>query len=63
MRDAKYHKPPGSHTAIPIMTLGDQLSKMSLARTDPVSEALKKGQMPTLGEVKRSVKVHSSSLA
>jgi hypothetical protein len=40
------------------MTLGDQLSKMSLARPDPVSEALKKGQMPTLGEVKRSVKVH-----
>ncbi|KAG2750609.1 DNA-binding protein [Suillus brevipes Sb2] len=57
-----YHKPPGSHTAIPIMTLGDQLSKMSLARTDPVSEALKKGQMPTLGEVKRSVKAMIKSL-
>jgi len=40
------------------MTLGDQMSKMSLARPDPVSEALKKGQMPTLGEVKRSIKVH-----
>ncbi|KAG1759978.1 HORMA domain-containing protein [Suillus occidentalis] len=57
-----YHKPPGSHTAVPIMTLGDQLSKMSLARTDPVSEALKKGQMPTLGEVKRSVKTMIKSL-
>lgn len=40
------------------MTLGDQMSKMSFARSDPVSEALKKGQMPTLGEVKRSIKVH-----
>ncbi|KAG2135217.1 HORMA domain-containing protein [Suillus bovinus] len=57
-----YHKLPGSHTTIPIMTLGDQLSKMSLARPDPVSEALKKGQMPTLGEVKRSVKVQQSLL-
>ncbi|KAG1727923.1 HORMA domain-containing protein [Suillus paluster] len=51
-----YHKLPGSDSAIPIMTLGDEMSKMSLARSDPVSEALKKGQMPTLGEVKRSVK-------
>ncbi|KAG2100211.1 HORMA domain-containing protein, partial [Suillus discolor] len=49
----QYHKLPGSHTAIPIMTLGDQLSKMSLARPDPVSDALKKGKLPTLGEVKR----------
>ncbi|KAG0701522.1 HORMA domain-containing protein [Suillus ampliporus] len=57
-----YHKLPGSDTAIPIMTLGDQMSKMSLARSDPVSEALKKGQMPTLGEVKRSVKVMIKSL-
>lgn len=58
MRDVKYHKLPGSHTVIPIMTLGDQLSKMSLARPDPVSDALKTGKLPTLGEVKRSVKVH-----
>ncbi|KAG1890749.1 HORMA domain-containing protein [Suillus subluteus] len=57
-----YHKLPGSRTAIPIMTLGDQLSKMSLARPDPVSEALKKGQIPTLGEVKRSVKAMIKSL-
>ncbi|KAG1899799.1 HORMA domain-containing protein [Suillus fuscotomentosus] len=58
----QYHKLPGSHTAIPIMTLGDQLSKMSLARPDPVSDALKKGKLPTLGEVKRSVKVMIKSL-
>ncbi|KAG2067057.1 DNA-binding protein [Suillus decipiens] len=57
-----YHKLPGSHTVIPIMTLGDQLSKMSLARPDPVSEALKKGKIPTLGEVKRSVKAMMKSL-
>ncbi|KAG1823276.1 HORMA domain-containing protein, partial [Suillus variegatus] len=49
----QYHKLPGSHTVIPIMTLGDQLSKMSLARPDPVSDALKTGKLPTLGEVKR----------
>ncbi|KAG2366049.1 HORMA domain-containing protein [Suillus spraguei] len=58
-----YHKLPGSHTVIPIMTLGDQLSKMSLARPDPVSEALKKGKIPTLGEVKRSVKFDGNSHA
>ncbi|KAG1719892.1 HORMA domain-containing protein [Suillus paluster] len=57
-----YHKLPGSDSAIPIMTLGDEMSKMSLARSDPVSEALKKGQMPTLGEVKRSVKAMIKSL-
>ncbi|KAG1827598.1 HORMA domain-containing protein [Suillus subaureus] len=57
-----YHKLPGSCTAIPIMTLGDQLSKMSLARPDPISETLKKGQIPTLGEVKRSVKAMMKSL-
>ncbi|KAG2036479.1 HORMA domain-containing protein [Suillus americanus] len=57
-----YHKLPGSSTAIPIMTLGDQMSKMSLARLDPVSEALKKGQVPTLGEVKKSVKAMIKSL-
>ncbi|KAG1741980.1 HORMA domain-containing protein [Suillus lakei] len=62
MTDGQYHKLPGSDTVIPIMTLGDQLSKMSLARPDPVSEALKKGKMPTLGEVKRSVKAMIKSL-
>src|SRR5438445_9479349 len=43
------------------MSLGDQLSKMSLAYTgdrDPIAEALKDGKLPTLGEVKRSLKVH-----
>ncbi|OAX34543.1 DNA-binding protein [Rhizopogon vinicolor AM-OR11-026] len=57
-----YHKLPGSDAAIPIMTLGDQMFKMSLTRSDPVSEALKKGKMPTLGEVKRSIKAMIKSL-
>jgi meiosis-specific protein HOP1 len=40
------------------MSLGDQLSKMSLGRTggDPMADALKRGKPPTLGEVKRSLK-------
>jgi hypothetical protein len=36
------------------------MSNMSLVRSDPVSEALKKGKMPTLGEVKRSIKVRKT---
>lgn len=52
---------PGTNTVVPIMTLGDQLSKMSLAVSehgDPMSDALRRGKIPTLGEVKRSLKVH-----
>ncbi|TFK54684.1 DNA-binding protein [Heliocybe sulcata] len=56
-----YYKPPGSDAAIPIMSLGDDLMKMSLNQchgedADPVAEAIKQGKTPTLGEVKRSVK-------
>ncbi|KAG6376284.1 hypothetical protein JVT61DRAFT_2262 [Boletus reticuloceps] len=42
------------------MFLGDQLSKMSLHRMDgdPVVDALKRGSLPTLGDVKRSLKVY-----
>ena len=42
------------------MSLGDQLSKMSLHRVDgdPVVDALKRGNLPTLGDVKRSLKVY-----
>ncbi|KIJ69131.1 hypothetical protein HYDPIDRAFT_172597 [Hydnomerulius pinastri MD-312] len=54
----QYHKVPGTNTVVPIMSLGDQLSKMSLCRTgcDPMADALKRGKLPTLGEVKRSLK-------
>ncbi|KIK79348.1 hypothetical protein PAXRUDRAFT_36464 [Paxillus rubicundulus Ve08.2h10] len=54
----QYHRVPGTNTVVPIMSLGDQLSKMSLCRTggDPMADALKQGKLPTLGEVKRSLK-------
>ena len=41
------------------MTLGDDLMKLSLSgkNSDPVADATKKGKVPTLGEVKRSLKV------
>lgn len=55
----KYYKVAGTDTVVPIMSLGDQLSRMSLHRidADPVVDALKRGKLPTLGDVKRSLKV------
>ncbi|KAG6330851.1 hypothetical protein ID866_8238 [Astraeus odoratus] len=56
----RYYNIPGTNTVVPIMSLGDQLSELSLGRTgslDPVSETLKRGKLPTLGEVKRSLKL------
>jgi meiosis-specific protein len=44
---------------VPVMSLGDDLMKLSISggkRADPVSDATKKGKVPTLGEVKRSLK-------
>ena len=45
------------------MSLGDDLMKLSIngrgKKQDPVSDASKKGKVPTLGEVKRSLKVKS----
>lgn len=47
------------------MTLGDEMVNLSLSsfprQQDPVAEATKKGKVPTLGEVKRSLKVHGST--
>lgn len=56
----KYYKVAGTDTVVPIMSLGNQLSKMSLHRVDgdPVVDALKRGKLPTLGDVKRSLKVY-----
>ncbi|KAI0081208.1 HORMA-domain-containing protein [Panus rudis PR-1116 ss-1] len=53
-----YHTIPGTTTTIPIMTLGDNLMKMSISgkNSDPVANATKSGKVPTLGEVKRSLK-------
>ncbi|KAJ7286365.1 HORMA domain-containing protein [Mycena rebaudengoi] len=53
-----YHKVPGTETVIPIMSLGDDLDKMSLrdSTNDPVAQAARKGKPPTLKDVKKSVK-------
>lgn len=44
------------------MSLGDDLKKMSLKgsseQKDPAGDASKKGNVPTLGDVKKSIKVH-----
>lgn len=55
----QYHTVPGTKAVIPIMTLGEDLMKLSLSgkKSDPVAEATKDGRIPTLGEVKRSLKV------
>ncbi|KAH7908764.1 HORMA domain-containing protein [Hygrophoropsis aurantiaca] len=55
----EYKKLPGTNVTVPIMSMGDQLSNMSLGssrRRDPVADAMKQGKMPTLGEVKKSLK-------
>lgn len=60
----QYHTIPGTSTVIPIMSLDADLAKLSLTGAkkapDPVSDAMKNGRMPTLGEVKRSIKVCTS---
>jgi len=55
----QYHTIPGTDTVIPIMSLGENLDKMSLRESakDPVVQAAKKGKPPTLKDVKKSVKV------
>ncbi|TFY66672.1 hypothetical protein EVG20_g4411 [Dentipellis fragilis] len=56
----KYHTIPGTNTVVPIMSLGEDLMRMSLngqkPAGDPVTEATKQGKAPTLGEVKMSLK-------
>ncbi|KAK7038157.1 HORMA domain-containing protein [Favolaschia claudopus] len=53
-----YHTIPGTDTVIPVMSLGDDLDKMSLKDSgkDPITQAAKKGKAPTLKDVKKSVK-------
>ncbi|RPD66479.1 hypothetical protein L227DRAFT_649196 [Lentinus tigrinus ALCF2SS1-6] len=57
-----YCKVPGATEVVPVMTLGDEMSNLSLSGSglrkaqDPVAEATKRGKVPTLGEVKRSLK-------
>ncbi|KAE9398986.1 DNA-binding protein [Gymnopus androsaceus JB14] len=52
----QYHTIPGTDMIIPVMSLGDDLKRMSLQGNDPVVEAAKRGTVPTLKDVKRSVK-------
>uniref|UniRef100_A0A0W0FFC8 HORMA domain-containing protein n=1 Tax=Moniliophthora roreri TaxID=221103 RepID=A0A0W0FFC8_MONRR len=51
----RYHTIAGTDTIIPIMTLGENLNKMSL-QEDPLLDSVKKGKIPTLKDVKKSVK-------
>ena len=59
----QYHQLPGTDTVIPILSLGDDLMKMSLCgsrkNVDPAGEASKNGKAPTLGEVQKSLKVRA----
>jgi meiosis-specific protein HOP1 len=57
LSEHKYYNVPGTDTVVPILSLGDNLQRMSLKEKDPVTEAVLKGNAPTLREVKRSVKV------
>ncbi|KAG7092942.1 hypothetical protein E1B28_009244 [Marasmius oreades] len=51
----QYHTIAGTNTTVPIMSLGDDLTKMSLQDRTLIASA-KKGKPPTLKDVKRSVK-------
>ncbi|TFY60425.1 hypothetical protein EVJ58_g5155 [Rhodofomes roseus] len=55
-----YHKIPGTDITVPVMTLDADLERLSLhgkhKTFDPVSDATRQGRVPTLGEVKRSLK-------
>ncbi|KAI0822740.1 HORMA-domain-containing protein [Trametes gibbosa] len=55
-----YCKIPGSESVVPVMSLGEDMMHLSLSGSnrshDPVSDATRSGKVPTLGEVKRSLK-------
>ncbi|KAI0647405.1 HORMA domain-containing protein [Trametes meyenii] len=55
-----YCKVPGSMDTVPVMSLGEDMMNLSLSGSrpshDPVADATRKGKIPTLGEVKRSLK-------
>ncbi|KAH9901464.1 HORMA domain-containing protein [Cubamyces lactineus] len=55
-----YCKVPGSEGTVPVMSLGEDMMNLSLSGTnkplDPVADATRRGKIPTLGEVKRSLK-------
>ncbi|KAH9930747.1 uncharacterized protein B0H18DRAFT_1116858 [Fomitopsis serialis] len=54
-----YQKIPGTDITVPVMSLDADLERLSLngkKTFDPVSDATRQGRVPTLGEVKRSLK-------
>ncbi|KAI0672868.1 HORMA-domain-containing protein [Trametes maxima] len=55
-----YCRVPGSGDTVPVMSLGEDMMNLSLSGSkpsyDPVADATRKGKIPTLGEVKRSLK-------
>lgn len=51
----QYFEVPGTGVKIPMMTLGEDLMKMSLSDRDAVTS--KSPKPPTLGEVKKSLRV------
>jgi hypothetical protein len=56
----QYFTIPGTDTTIPVMTLGEDVKNRAAnrdRRSDPVSKAIHAGRMPTLRDVKKSVKV------
>jgi meiosis-specific protein len=58
----QYHTVPGTDLVIPLMTLGEEVTTVTRNSStqilvDPVAEAVKRGKAPTLGDVKKSVKV------
>ncbi|KAJ4466587.1 HORMA domain-containing protein [Lentinula lateritia] len=52
----QYHTIIGTEIVVPVMSLSDDMRRMSLKGKDPVAEAAKRGAIPTLRDVKRSVK-------
>ncbi|KAJ3745036.1 HORMA domain-containing protein [Lentinula detonsa] len=58
----QYHKLTGTDVVVPVMSLSDDLRRMSLLGTDPVAEAARRGATPTLRDVKRSVKTLITSM-
>lgn len=61
----QYHKSVETGVTIPILSLGDELDKLSLGNrrvrtandADPAAEASKRGKVPTLGEMQKSLRV------
>ncbi|TFK30204.1 DNA-binding protein [Coprinopsis marcescibilis] len=63
----QYHQIPGTNAVTPVMTLGGDLQNMSLNNSgrrqkDPVADAIQNGRLPTLREVKKSVKTMMKTL-